>query len=89
MSPFASGSAWAMARDISNGHLQVTDRTFARMSRPEIEQLSFELDRHTRELRGEQAPLDDTGRIRTRNQRLMRLTRGTRMIQQWKMGNNQ
>lgn len=50
-----------------------------------MSQLTFELDRYTRELRGEQPPLDDTVKVRDRNQRLIRLTRVTRMIQQLKM----
>ena len=85
MSPFTSGSAWAMARDITHGHLLVTDRTFRRLSRGEINQLAFEVDRHTRELRGDQPALDDTAGIRDRNHKLSRLTRVSRMIQQWRM----
>lgn len=85
MSPFLSGSAWAMVRDIANGHMLVTDRTLKQLTPPEMSQLTFELDRYTRELRGEQPPLDDMVKVRDRNQRLLRLTRVTRMIQQLKM----
>jgi hypothetical protein len=85
MSPFVSGSAWAMARDIANGHVMVTDRTLKRLTTQEVQQLSFELDRLTRELRGEQPDLDDVTALRDRNQRLTRTTRVTRMVQTWRM----
>lgn len=85
MSPFLSGSAWAMVRDIANGHMHVTDRTLKQLTAPEMSQLTFELDRHTRELRGDQPPIDDMIKVRDRNQRLMRLTRVARMIQQLRM----
>ena len=85
MSPFLSGSAWAMARDISNGHVQVTDRTLRQFSAAEMNKLTFEIDRHTRELRGDQPDLSDVGALRDRNQKLARLTRVSRMIQLWRM----
>lgn len=85
MSPFPSGSAWAMTRDIANGHMLVTERTLRLLARSEIDQLGFELDRLTRELRGEQPAIDDTTKLRERNQKLSRLTRVSRMIQLWRM----
>lgn len=89
MSPFLSGSAWAMTRDIANGHMQVTDRTFRQLTRAEMNKLSFELDRFTRELRGDQPDLSDIMALRERNQKLGRLTRVSRMIQLWRMENKQ
>ena len=85
MSPFQSGSAWAMTRDIAHGHLLVTDRTLRRLTRGEVDKLAFELDRFTRELRGEPPPGDDTVRLRDRNQKILRLTRVSRMIQMLRM----
>ncbi len=78
-----------MARDISNGHLQVTDRTFRQLTTAEIRNLTFEIDRHTRELRGDQPDLSDVTALRERNQKLARLTRVSRMIQLWRMENKQ
>lgn len=89
MSPFLSGSAWAMARDIANGHVLVTDRTFRQLAATEIQKLTFELDRHVRELRADQPDLDDVAAARERNQKLVRLTRVSRMIQLWRMENKQ
>ena len=56
-----------MARDIAEGFLLTTERTFKNLSRPDLDQLAFELERHLRELRGDQAPLDDIQAIQARN----------------------
>lgn len=85
MSPFLSGSAWAMTRDVANGHLHVTDRTLGRLSSAEVGQLTFEVERYTRELRSDQPAIDDATGLRERNQKLSRLTRVSRMIQLWRM----
>lgn len=70
---FPGGSAWAMARDIAEGFFLVTERTFRSFARPDLDKVAFELDRHLREVRGEQAPLDDLTAIQNRNRRIQRL----------------
>ena len=70
---FPGGSAWAMARDIAEGYSLVTERTFRALTRAELDQLTFEMDRHTRELRGDQPGLDDQAAIQLRQRRLQRL----------------
>ena len=77
---FMGGSAWAMARDITEGFIMVTERTFLRMQRPEIDQLAFEMDRHLREIRGEQAPLDDVAALQQRNRRISRINNALMML---------
>ncbi len=71
---FPGGSAYAMARDIAGGFTTVSDRTFRSMTRPDLDLLGFEIDRHLRELRGEPAPQDDIPGIQQRNRRLQRLS---------------
>src|SRR5215218_9222297 len=56
---FPGGSAYTMVRDVAEGYLLVTERTFKMMTRPELEQLTFEIDRHLRKLRGDQPALED------------------------------
>ncbi len=85
MSPFISGSAWAMARDIANGHLLVTDRTLKSLSDREFQQLTFELDRLVRDLRGEKMDLEDVVALRDRNRKLSRLVRVNGMMQHLRM----
>jgi len=62
-----------MARDIADGYSTVTERTFKMMIRSELDQLTFEMDRHLRELRGEVPPQDDTAALQARNRRIQRL----------------
>jgi hypothetical protein len=80
MGNFMGGSAFAMARDITEGFILVTERTFARMQRFEVEQLAFEMDRHLREIRGEQPALDDLPAIQLRNRRISRINTAMMMV---------
>jgi hypothetical protein len=70
---FPGGSAYAMVRDIAEGYFLVTERTFARFDRGDLGQLQFEIDRHMREVRGDQPALDDMGAIQKRNRKIQRL----------------
>ena len=70
---FPGGSAYAMARDVAEGFLLVTERVFKTMTRSELDQVGFEIDRHLRELRGDQPPLDDVPALQQRQRRMQRL----------------
>lgn len=82
---FPGGSAWAMAKDIAEGYLMVTERTFRSMTRPELDQLSFEIERHTRDLRGDQPALDDLPAIQLRNRRIQRLNTAVQILRSFRM----
>jgi hypothetical protein len=82
---FPGGSAWAMVREISEGFLQLTERSFARLGRAQLDQLSFELERRVREVRGTQPPLEDQKELLLRNRRLQRLVGAQRMLQAFRM----
>ena len=84
MSNFLGGSAWAMTRDITEGFVLVTERTFGRMEPGELNQLAFELDRHLREVRGAQPPLTDITALQLRNRRIQRLTSALFMLRAYK-----
>jgi hypothetical protein len=71
--PFPGGSAYAMVRDIAEGYVLLTERSFRALSRGDLDQLAFELDRHLRELRGDQPASDDIPAIQLRNRRIQRL----------------
>jgi hypothetical protein len=62
-----------MVRDVAEGYTLVTERTFRALNAGELEKLSFEMDRHMRELRGDQPALDDIPAIQQRNRRIQRL----------------
>jgi hypothetical protein len=85
MSNFTGGSAWAMARDICAGFILVTERSLRRLGAAELDKLAFEMGRLTRELRAEQPPLDDTMKVRERNQKLVRLTRANQVLQAYRL----
>jgi hypothetical protein len=70
---FPGGSAYSMARDIAEGYSTVNERTFKNMVRADLDQLTFEMDRHLRELRGEIPAQDDTPALQQRNRRIQRL----------------
>jgi hypothetical protein len=62
-----------MARDIGEGYVSVTDRTFKAFTAAEIRQLTFEIDRYLRELRGSQTATDDMDLVRKRSRIIGRL----------------
>jgi len=84
MANFMGGSAWAMSRDIAEGFILVTERTFQRLLAPELDQLGFELDRHLREVRGEQPALDDLQAIQQRNRKISRITQALTMLRAYR-----
>ncbi|HEX2644319.1 MAG TPA: hypothetical protein VHU81_15085 [Thermoanaerobaculia bacterium] len=82
---FPSGSAYSMARDIAEGYTLVTERTFRTMNRGDLDQLGFEIERHMRELRGDQPALDDMPAIQLRNRRLQRLNSAVQILRSFRM----
>ena len=83
MANYLGGSAWAMAKDISEGFILVTERTFVRLEAGEIDKLAFELDRILRDVRGEQPEIDDLAAVQNRNRRLSRLTGALSMLRSY------
>ena len=73
MSPFLGGSAFNMARDIGEGFVQVTERTFRTMGDGELQQLAHEAERYMRELRGESGVQEEMPELQARQRRLQRL----------------
>ena len=81
---FSGGSAYAMARDIAEGYSTVNERTFKNMVRSDLDQLTFEMDRHLRELRGDQPSLDDLQAIQLRQRRMQRLNSALMMLRSYR-----
>lgn len=78
------GSAWAMAQNIASGHQSVTERTFSRMTRGELDKLGFELERVLREVRGDQPPLDDIPALQKRNRRIQRVNSAVMVLRAYR-----
>ena len=84
---FPTGSAYNMARDIAEGYTLLTERLLKGLTKAELDQLSFEMDRHVRELRGDQPSLDDIPAIQLRNRRLQRLNSSLVVVRSFRMKN--
>src|SRR5262245_41254758 len=82
---FPGGSAYAMARDVAEGYLLVTERVFQPMSRSDLDQVVFELDRYLRELRGEQPPVDDVPALQLRQRRIQRLNNALMIVRGYRL----
>ena len=83
MAGFPGGSAWATAKDIAEGYLLVTERTFGRFDRGQLDKLAFEIERAQRETRGDQPDIDDLEAVQVRNRKLMRLKSALTMLRSY------
>lgn len=82
---FMGGSAYAMAHQIGDGYILLTERTFARMLPPELDKLAFEMERLMREVRADQPDLADIPAIQKRNRKITRLQGALTMLQSYRM----
>ena len=77
---FPGRSAFAMAKDIAEGYLLATERTFQRFEPAQLDQLAFEMERAQRDIRSDLSAQDDMATIQQRNRKLQRLTQGLSML---------
>ncbi|HEX9427793.1 MAG TPA: hypothetical protein VGA64_08395 [Candidatus Polarisedimenticolia bacterium] len=80
MGSFIGGSAYAMSHDIAEGMILINANSLKKFSPGELKQLSFELDKVQKEIRGDQPPQDDTQAIQKRGRKLSRITQAIQMI---------
>jgi hypothetical protein len=85
MGNFMGGSAWAMAQQISDGFILVSERTYKRLERVELEKLAFEMDKLLREIRAEQPAIDDVPAIQHKNRKMSRLTGALSQLRSYQM----
>jgi hypothetical protein len=78
------GSAFSYARDIAEGYQVVTERSFKSLTRPEMDQLSFEIDRALRDIRAEQPAIDDLPEIKAKNRKIQRLNGALMMMRTYR-----
>jgi len=77
---YLGGSAFAMARDVSEGYILLNANLLKRMSGEELRQLRFEVERLLTGIRGGQLSLEDTLAIQSKNRRISRLNSAVMMI---------
>jgi len=80
MGVFMGGSAYAMANQIAEGYILVSASSFRRYTKTDIKTLQAEIDRLTREIRGDQPPMDDLQAIQKKNRKLGRLNQTTMIL---------
>jgi hypothetical protein len=73
-----------MTRDVAEGYVLLTERSFKTLTRGDLDQLAFEIDRHLRELRGDQPALDDMAAIQLRQRRMQRLNGALMMLRSYR-----
>jgi len=74
MPGFIGGSAWKMAKDITEGYLTVNLTNLKKYTVADLRLLAFELGKSERSIRGEAVDLDDMEAIKAKNRRLQRIT---------------
>jgi hypothetical protein len=74
MSVFTGGSAYSMANSIADGYIITSELTFKKFQASDLQTFLAESDRLLREIRGNQAPIDDVQAVQTRQRRLQRVT---------------
>ena len=73
-----------MAKDIAEGYVMITERSFKSLTRSDLDQLTFELERHLRDLRSDQAPLDDIPAIQLRNRKIQRVNTAMMVLRSYR-----
>lgn len=80
MSVFIGGSAYNMVRDVADGFILATERTFRNFGPRELGEFVHEANRLLQEVRGDQPSLDDTEAIQKRQRRMQRLMQGLSIV---------
>ena len=78
------GSAYAMVQQVAGGFTLVTERSFQRLSRGELDTLSREIEKVLREVRGDQPDAGDLTAIQQRNRKIQRLNTCQMMLRTYR-----
>jgi hypothetical protein len=79
MSVFIGGSAYNMVRDVADGFILVSERTFRKYEPREIAEFTMEAERFLREVRSDQPALTEVEAIQKRQRRMRRLQQAMTM----------
>lgn len=85
MANFPGGSAFAMARDIAEGYFTVTERSFQRMERVDLDRITFEMGRLLRDVRSQQPDLEDIAAIKERNRKIQRINSALMILRAFRL----
>lgn len=73
-----------MVRQVADGYVLVTERSFKRMQRGELDTLAMEIEKALREIRGDQPSEGDLEAIQKRNRRIQRLNTCRMMLRTYR-----
>ncbi len=81
MASFAGGSAYAMAKQITEGYTTLSAVSVKRFSLQDLKTLRFELERIVTAIRADVVPEGELDRIKLRNRKLSRLSHAMMLLQ--------
>ncbi len=76
--------AWKAASDLADGYMLLNPVTLKKYERHEVDALLSEIERLSRELRGQTVAGDQTDAVQQKNRRLLRLSQASVVLQNWK-----
>jgi len=76
--------AWKAASDLAEGYLLLNPVTLRKYERHEIDALLVEIEKLSRDLRGQVIPQDQPEAMQQKNRKLLRLSQGVVVLQNWK-----
>lgn len=79
-----AGPAWKAASELAEGYLTLNPVSLKKYQGSELDALQRELERLTRDLRGQLIPQDATEAIQLKNRKLLRLSQAAMVIQSWR-----
>jgi hypothetical protein len=79
-----AGPAWKAASDLAEGYLTMNPVSLKKYASHELDALQKELERLSRDLRGQLIPQEETEAIQLKNRKLLRLSQAAMVIQSWR-----
>lgn len=76
--------AWKAASDLADGYLLLNPVTLKKYERHEVDALLAEIEKLSRELRGQTVTGDQTDAVQQKSRRLLRLSQAVVVLQNWK-----
>ncbi len=76
--------AWKAASDLSDGYLTLNVVSLKKYEGHELDALQKEIEKLSRDLRGQVGPQDDAEAAQSKHRKLLRLTQATAVIQGWR-----
>jgi len=80
MSVFQGGSAYNMVREMADGFIIVTERTFKQYKPKDLTDFQMEAEKFLREVRGNQPAVTDLEATQKRQRRLQRIQQSITMV---------